>query len=349
MSHFSVNMGEHTRVVEWLLEPGQPWVRYNTLDQLLEKKNEASEALAEAMLSPPASKILDHVDADGGFSDAAATKKWGEAAVRSGYVPKYRGAAWKLLFLAELGADPSHPKVKALGEGILKNAFSERHGTFYIPLEYGGYPEYTLIPCFMGNMIWALTRLGFGTRPEVRSTFDWLTKYQRFDDGNWRPPTEFPYKGSRDRCWGRHTCYWGVTSFLRAMTVVPKGFWTEQVYESKRSGVDFILSHRLLWSSHTPDRPIATKNTRPQRLTAPQTYYQDAVEITETMLRLGEHGEAVNEAIEYVRSKRNNEDRWCLENSPGPLDAPFDVKERESKWITFRALRMLKLAGKLDL
>jgi hypothetical protein len=342
-------MGEHTRVIEWLLEPEHPWARYNTLDLLLDAKNEASDALAEAMQSPPASKILDHMDVDGGFSDSAAARKWGEAAVKSGYVPKYRGAAWKLLFLAELHADPSHPKVIALGEGILKNAFSESHGTFYVPLEYGGYPEYTLIPCFMGNMIWALTRLGLGARPEVRSAFEWLTKYQRFDDGDWRPSTKFPYKGSRERCWGRHTCYWGVTSFLRAMTVVPKGLWIPQAIEAKQRGVDFVLAHRLLWSSHMPDRPIATKNTRPQRLTAPQTYYQDAVEITSTMLRLGAPGAAVTEAIEYVLSKRNMENRWVLENSPGPLDASFDAKEKESKWITFRALLMLKLAGKLDL
>lgn len=341
-------MRKHARVVEWLLESGHPWARYNTLDQLLDAKSEAKEALAEAMLSPPASKILDHVDAHGGYSDTAAAKKWGEAAVRSGYVPKYKGAAWKLLFLAELGADPFHPKVKALGEGILKNGFSESHDTFYVPLEYGGYPEYTLIPCFMGNMIWALTRLGFGTHPEVRSAFDWLVRYQRFDDGDWKPPTEFPYKGSRDRCWGRHTCYWGATSFLRAMTVVPEGFWTQQANESKRRGVDFVLAHRLLWSSHTPDHPI-TKNTRPQRLTAPQTYYQDAVEITSTMLRLGARGVAVDESIEYVLSKQNTANRWILENSPGPLDATFDLKERESKWITFRVLHMLKLAGKLDL
>ena len=61
-----------------------------------------------------------------------------------------------------------------------------------------------MMPCFMGNMIWALSRLGLGSRPEVRSALNWLVMYQRFDDGDWRPPTEFPYRGTRERCWGRH-------------------------------------------------------------------------------------------------------------------------------------------------
>jgi hypothetical protein len=256
--------------------------------------------------------------------------------------------AWKLLFLAEIDADQDDGRVRALGESILANAFDPNHGTFNIHLDAGGRGDYALIPCFMGNMVWALCRLGFDDRPEVREAFDWLVKYQRFDDGDWRPPSMFPYKGSRERCWGRHTCYWGVTSLLRAMTVVPSGFWTPEAETAKRNATGFVLTHRLLWSSHNPARPIATKNTRPQRLTAPLTYYQDAVEITTTMLSLGERGDAVDEAIEFVLGKRYEGGRWLLENSPGPLDAPFGTKERESKWITFRALRMLKLAGRLE-
>jgi len=333
-----------------LLEHDQPWVRYNALVGLLgvrKDSGEAREALAAAMRTPPASKILGHIDPDGGFFDKGAAKKWGESAFRAGYVPKYRGTAWKLIFLAQIDADQGDERVMALVEGILANAFDPHYGTFNIHLEGGGRGDYALIPCFMGNMIWSLCRLGFGDRTEVREAFDWLVKYQRFDDGDWRPPSIFPYKGSRERCWGRHTCYWGVTGLLRAMTVIPGGFWTPEAENAKKRATDFVLAHRLLWSSHNPSRPIATKNTRPQRLTAPLTYYHDAVEIITTMLSLGVRGDAVDEAIEFVLSKRDESGRWTLENSPGPLDAPFGAKGYESKWITFRALRMLKLAGRL--
>jgi hypothetical protein len=338
------------RTIDWLLEREQPWIRYNTLVDLLEvpkDSDEARDALADMMTTPPASKILETLDQDGGFTDKATARRWGALAVRGGYVPKYRGATWKLLFLAQINADVENERVRALGEHILANAFDPSHGTFNIHLDAGGRGDYALIPCFMGNMVYALCRLGFGECPEVRSAFDWVVKYQRFDDGDWKPPSAFPYKGSRERCWGRHTCYWGVTSLLRAMTVIPAGFWTPEAEEAKKKAVDFALIHRLIWSSHDPAKPIATKNTRPQRLTAPLSYYQDAIEITTTMLKLGIHGEAIDDAIEFILDKRNENGRWLLENSPGPIDSSWGTKDSESKWITFRALKMLKLAGRL--
>jgi hypothetical protein len=334
--------------LEWLLEPGDPWIRYNTLVDLLNasrSNSEVRETLTEAMKTPPILRILASLNPEGGYSNDAAVAKWGTPAVAAGYKPSYRGAAWKLLFLAEARADPDDNRVRRLGEIILANAFSKERGTFGVSF-HGS--EVYMMPCFMGNMIWALSRLGLGSRPEVRSTLDWLVKYQRFDDGDWRPPTVFPYRGVRERCWGRHTCYWGATNLLRAMTVVPMGFWSPEAEEAKRRGVDFVLAHRLLWSSHNLSKPISTKNTRPQRLTAPLTYYHDAIEIVTTMLKLGVEEEAIEDAVEFVLSKRNEAGRWVLDNAPGPVDAPFGLKGRESKWITFRALRMLKLAGRFE-
>lgn len=340
------------RVLDWLLERTQPWVRYNALVDLLDVPRgsvEARGALAEMMCTPPASRILERLDEDEGYTNRAAEAKWGVAAVRGGYVPKYRGAAWKLLFLAEMGADPTNEGVRALCEHILTYAFDPRYGTFNIRLDAGGRPDYTLIPCFMGNMVWALCRLGHGGRREVRDAFDWLVRYQRFDDGDWRPPTSFPYKGSRDRCWGRHTCYWGVTKLLRAMTVVPSGFWTPEAEAVREKGVGFVVKHRLICSSHNPTRSITVNNTRPQRLTAPLTYYDDAVEIASNLLSLGAEDEAIRETIHYVLVKRNDRGRWALDNAPGPVDSPFGSKGCENKWITFRVLRMLKLAEGLGI
>lgn len=338
------------RLIDWLLEPSHPWIRYNTLVELLDvprSEGEAVEALAEVMRTPPISKILDGLDPNGGFTDAEAVKKWGVHPVAAGYMPKYRGAAWKLLFLAEAGADPDDERVKKLIGVIRSNTYSKEYGTFCLRFDRDGRSNDFLMPCFMGNMIWSLCKLGLDAF-EVRSAFDWLVKYQRYDDGGFQPPSEFPYRGSGERCWGRHTCYWGVTNLLRAMTVVPRSFWTSEAKEARRRGVDFVRLHRLLWSSHDPSRPITTNNTRPQRLTAPLTYYHDAIEIVSIMLSLGVEGGAVDDAIEFILSKRNEDGRWVLDNAPGPLDAPFGSKGRESKWITLRALKMLKQAGRYD-
>jgi len=338
-------------VVGWLLEPSLPLVRYNALVDLLDAPRggrEVVEALAEAMGSPPISKILGNLDEDGGFYDAKSVKKYGAHAVAAGYMPKYRGTTWKLIFLAEAGADPSNKRVKKLANNLLANAYDESLGSFF--LHVGSEVEELdyIIPCWMGNLVWAFCRLGFGHSPKVRSAFDWLVRYQRWDDGDWRTPKVFPYDGHGGRCWGRHTCYWGATSFLRAMTVVPENYWTGEAEEAKRKGVDFVLKHRLIWSSHSPSKPVTQNNTQPQRLTAPQTYYQDAVEITTTMLRLGARGGGVDETIDYILGKRNSNGKWVLDNAPNNVDAAFGTKGAESKWITFRALRMLKLAGRLD-
>jgi hypothetical protein len=195
-------------VIEWLPEMSQPWIRYNTLVDLLNtpSKVEARETLEKAIRTPLISSLLQNLNQDGGYTDEVAAKKWGAPAVAAGYMPKHRGSAWKLLFLAQAGADSRDERVRRLGETILENAYSSKYGTFAV--RFGGDVGY-LMPCFMGNMIWSLCRLGFDSRPEIRSTFDWLIKYQRFDDGDWRLPQEFPYRGNRERCWTRHTCYWG--------------------------------------------------------------------------------------------------------------------------------------------
>jgi hypothetical protein len=56
---------------------------------------------------------------------------------------------------------------------------------------------------------------------------------------------------------------------------------------------------------------------------------------------------SVDAAVEFVLSKRNERGRWVLEGTPGPLNARFGTRGKESKWMTFRALRMLTLTGRL--
>lgn len=342
-------MIDKTTLLEWLLEPGNPMVRYNTLVNILDKPADSTEVLEarrSMMSSRPVSAILKGLEA--GIVDEKDAAKWGEPAAIAGYVPKYRGAVWRLIFLAQAGADPEDPRVAVLCQHIMKHAYSEKHKTFAVSFRAkSGYND-ALMPCFMGNMVWSLCAMGYGERPEVRNSFRFLVDHQRFDDGDWKTPNTYPYSGRRDRCWGAHTCYWGVTKLLKAMTYVPYSYWTTEALDAKRKAIDFILLHRLIWSSHALDRSVTTNATNPTRLTAPLTYYDDAVEIISNLLTLGVKHEAIDSTIEYVIDYADMNGRWAADNTPEPLDAPFAKKRRESKWITYRVLRMLKLADMLN-
>ncbi|OGD53346.1 hypothetical protein A3K81_04580 [Candidatus Bathyarchaeota archaeon RBG_13_60_20] len=342
-------MADKAVLLDWLLEADDSMVRYNTLVNVLDRpvdSTEVLEARRAMMSSRPVSTILKGLEA--GIMDKKAVAQWGEPAAMAGYMPKYRGAVWRLLFLAQAGADPNNPQVRSLCEHVLENAYSEKHGTFAVSFRArNGYND-ALMPCFMGNMVWSLCIMGYGDRPEVSNSFRFLVEHQRFDDGGWKTPNAYPYRGRRDRCWGAHTCYWGVTKLLKAMTAVPNDYWTDEALDAKRRSIEFVLLHRLIWSSHSPDTPISTKATNPTGFTAPLTYYDDAIEIASNLISLGARHEAIDSTIEYIKEKADANGRWQADKTHGPIDAPFARKGQESKWVTYRVARMLKLAGMLQ-
>lgn len=51
----------------------------------------------------------------------------------------------------------------------------------------------------------------------------------------------------------------------------------------------------------------------------------------------------MNDAIDILRSKQNKENRWNLENSyNGKMLVDIEEKGKSSRWITFKALNILK-------
>ena len=344
-------MENYGDVVQWLLEENAPHVRYNTLRHILRRPLDDAEVIEsrERMIeSPPVSKILAKQNPDGGFLQESFVKRRGIESARVGYAPKHRATTWQAMFLAQAGLPGDDPRIRALGEYILENSFSEELGAFGWRVEPKTGPRLERIPCFIGNMVHALCSFGLGGDPRVRSSFEFLVRHQRFDDGGYKPEKEWPHFGRQDRCWGGHTCYWGVTKLLRAMTVVPVYYWTSDAMDAKRKGVEFVLLHRLMWSSHKPSRPMITGRNDPRILKAPLAYYDDAIEIATILLRLGVIDPAIDETIEYILSKRNERGRWLLEATPSNMYTTWGVPGDESKWVTFRAMRMLALAGRLD-
>lgn len=319
--------------IDWLLEDDNPSVKYFTLIDLLEKNNDDSEVIQtkkNIMKIGIVPKILEK-QKPGGY--------WGkpdEFYVRS----KYKGTVWNLIILAEMGVDGEDSRIRKACEFILKNSQDPTRGGFahYSTKKGRGAPG-KVIPCLTGNMIWSLIRFGYLDDPRVQKGIDWITKYQRFDDGVQRLPEDYPYKAHK-ACFSKHSCHMGVVKALKALAEIPEYKRNKSVKNTIDQAVDYLLFHHIYKRSHD-----LTKASLPSwlKLSFPHMYQTDILEILDILTRLKVKDKRIQDAFDVLVSKQDPEGKWNLERTfNGRFLVNIEQKDKPSKWITLNAIRVLK-------
>src|SRR3990170_3821161 len=76
----------------------------------------------------------------------------------------------------------------------------------------------------------------------------------------------------------------------------------------------------------------------------PLSYWSDVLETTSVLVDLGFGQDArLENAVRYILSKQDSQGRWKLENSlNGKMWIDIEAKGKPSKWVTLRALRVIK-------
>ncbi|HYA22341.1 MAG TPA: nitrogen fixation protein NifH [Thermoproteota archaeon] len=318
---------------DWLLESDNPSVKHFTLVDILGRTHDDSEVIEtkdQIMKIGPVPKILAK-EKGGGY--------WGrpeEFYFRS----KYKGGVWQLIILAELGANGNNTKVKKACEFILENSQDRQSGGFaYLGSKEKGGQHGGVIPCLTGNMVWSLIRLGHLEDPRVQHGIDWITRYQRFDDGAERALEGWPYR-KNDNCLGKHSCHMGVVKALKALAEIPEGRRNKEVRAALAKGAEYMLIHHIHKRSHN-----LSKVSKPGWLKFgfPRMYNTDVLEILGVMTGLGYKDRRMQEAVDLVVSKQDEQSRWKLEDTfNGRFQVNIERKDKPSKWITLNALRVLK-------
>jgi hypothetical protein len=318
---------------DWLLEEENPSVRYFTLRDILDRPEsdpevqEAKQAIMRTGLVP---KILE---------------KQREAAYLQSYprfyTNKYSGLVWSLIVLAELGAE-AVPQIREQCEYLLEHAQDVQDGGFsmHTAAKTGGGRRSEVIPCLTGNMVWSLLHFGYRDDPRLQRGVGWLTRYMRFNDGTEDETVPPPYD-HYEMCWGRHSCHMGVVKALKALAAIPEERRTPEEKETIEKSVEFLLIHHIHKRSHD-----LKKTSKPgwRRLGFPLMYQTDVLEILDILSGLGVKDGCMEEALELMMSKQDDGGRWRTENTYGSdrLLIPFGEKGAPSKWLTLRALRVLK-------
>jgi hypothetical protein len=321
----------HGNLMPWLLEPDSenPAVRYFALRDLLDRSEddpEVHQARLEIMKTGPVPAILAAQQPEGYWDKAGA-----------GYSPKYRGTVWQIILLAELGADPTDERVQRSCEYLLQHSLAAT-GAFSA--------TQSLVPsgaihCLNGNLLYALSRLGYFDDPLVQAAFNWQVQaitgegeIRYYKSGTAGPGFACGINLGQP-------CGWGAAKALKALSAIPIDQRTPSALRAIEVGVEFLLSR----DPAVADYPYTERVSSTWfKLGFPLSYWSDVLELTSVLVDLGYGSDSrLNNAIEFILGKQNAQGRWKLENSlNGKMWVAIEKKGKPSKWVTLRALRVLK-------
>ncbi len=242
-------------------------------------------------------------------------------------------------------------------EAILPDAQDPESGGFAVARakKIGGGLHSSVIPCLSGNLVWSLIRLGMLDDPRVQRGVEWITTYQRFEDGDGEAPTGWPYD-RWEMCWGRHTCHMGAVTALKALAAIPLDQRSPEVERTLAQGAEFMLHHHVHKRSHD-----LAKVSKPgwRRLGFPLMYQTDVLEILDagtvavpdvrrpasrpkvTLLALVEFRRGAARATGKEVTRRCPQRLWCLGSTGWPVP-PLELARRATSILRASAARSLK-------
>jgi hypothetical protein len=188
-------------------------------------------------------------------------------------------------------------------------------------------------------MVWSLIKFGFLDDSRVERAINWITTYQRFDDGEKPVPKGWPYDTMKS-CFSKHTCHMGAAKSLKALAAIPIEKRSEEVKQTIEAGAEYFLIHCIHKKSHDLSRV-----SKPGwlRFGFPLMYQTDVLELLDVLTSLGYRDDRMQEALDLVVSKQDDFGRWSLDSTfNGRFQTNIEQKGKASKWITLNALKVLK-------
>jgi hypothetical protein len=325
--------------VSWLLEPDAPGVRYLALRDLMglsTEDNELKSAWRLAHKEGPIAEVLSHMEEAGYWVKAG-----------SGYNPKYLSTVWSMILLAQLGASVHEDaRIEKACQYLVDHALTE--GGQFTAIASGA-PSGT-IDCLQGNLCWSLMELGY-EHPRLESAYEWMARTVTGDgiapkEEKDAPVRYFAYKcGPTFACGANNKlpCAWGGCKVMMAFGKLPVKQRTPLIKKAIKQSVDFFLGV----DPSTADYPNGNTD-KPSgnwwKFGFPVFYVSDILQIAEALSALG-YGKdkRLANTTNFIREKQDENGRWPLEyDYSGKIWVDFGAKKKPNKWVTLRALKVLK-------
>ncbi len=140
-------------------------------------------------------------------------------------------------------------------------------------------------------------------------------------------------------------CAWGGIKALRAFLEVSPENRSAAVTTAIEQGIELLLSVPLLEATYPTSSHVSDVWFR---LGFPLAYQADVLEAMTILAESGYGGHSYTQAgIDWLLAQQDANGRWTLEQVPGKMWSSFGRVGQPNKWVTLRALHLLKAVGAL--
>ncbi len=335
---------------DWLLEPDDPGVRYLALRDIVgASENEMKTARVKAHREGPIAQILNNMNPEGYWVRPG-----------PGYRPKLLSGVHSINSLAQLGASIEEDKRIGIACSYLLDHALAKGGQFSANGNAIG-----TFSCLQGTMLTSLPDLGFkDSRLEV--AYDWmartvtgegLPKKINRDGLNSEEGSSAPFgyikhiTGPRFACSTNKNlpCGWAGVKAMMAFSRLSIERRSVLIKRAIESGVEFFLSGDPS-TADFPGHKIGIPDKRWWQFQFP-VFIPDILNIAEAFTALGYGSDPrLANTLNLIRGKQDEHGRWSLEYViPNyKMWVKYGSKGKPNKWVTLRALRVLKQAGEQE-
>lgn len=326
--------------LSWLLEPDSPGVRYLAMRDLLDYSRENPQlqaARTAAHREGPILQILDQIQEPGFWARPG-----------PGYNPKYRSTVWSVILLAQLGAALQEDERIELACAYLIDQALAEGGQFTA----SGAPSGTA-DCLQGNLCWAFLELEYAD-PRLEKAFEWMARTVTGEGLAPNSDRDAPMRFYASQCGptfacgsnNKLPCAWGGVKVMLAFSKLPADQRTPLIDRAIEHGVDFLFSvdpAEATYPSGWTDKPSGNW----WKFGFPVFYVTDLLQNVEALIALGYTSDPrLAKALEVIQEKQDDLGRWSLDyNYTGKTWVDFGEKKQANKWVTLRAMRVLKMAA----
>jgi hypothetical protein len=336
----------------WLTESDNPAVTALVRRELLGEKESPGLAALWARRNEyaPVARILELARPDGSWAEPGRDYQ------------KYGGSLWQLVFLGELYADGSDERVRRAADYAFSRQKPDGAWSANPKASY-------FMPCLTANVGRGLARMGWARDERVvRAVAAVAEGYERLG-----------FIGCSDMqpyCLNGY-CHMLTPKILLFLAEVPRELWPAGAEKLRDACVaalrdkevfrslpeEFAQFKAEVWPApaalraETRERFVREHaplhfSDKPgwMRFGFPLSYNSDALESLLALAGVGESRRGEYEAaIELVRHAADPQMRWTMRNSfNGKMLANVESKGKQSKWLTYRALRVLAAFDALE-